>query len=68
MQNSLKTVLMVVGVILIAYGLYSAFFAQTVVDAGPLQVKSKEGLNTQNIVLIALGVVALLGSVMSKKK
>ena len=68
MQNSLKTVLMVAGVILIAYGLYTAFVPTTLIDAGPLQVKGESGLTTKSITLIGLGVVALLGAVFSKKK
>ena len=68
MQNSLKTVLLIVGVILVGYGLYTAFAPETIIDAGPLQVQSKSGLTTQSVITIALGVVALLAAVFSKKK
>ena len=68
MQNSFKTVLLIVGVVLVAYGLYSAFAPQTVIDAGPLQVKGKSGLTTESLITIGLGVVALLAAVLSKKK
>ncbi len=48
---------------------YGEFSPATIIDAGPIQIEAKDsGLNTQNIVVIALGVIALFGSVMSKKK
>ncbi|MDC7996030.1 hypothetical protein [Altibacter sp. HG106] len=56
----LKTVLVVVGLVLIAIGLYNAFVPQQVVDIGPLEVSAKEGLSNQTIAMIALGVLALL--------
>ncbi|MAT89811.1 MAG: hypothetical protein CMC35_03880 [Flavobacteriaceae bacterium] len=56
----LKTVLVIVGLILVAIGLYNAFVPQQVVDIGPLEVSAKEGLSNQTIAMIALGVLALI--------
>lgn len=64
----LKIVLILVGVILITFGLYNAFVPQTVVDIGPLEVNAKEGLNNQTLGMIGIGVLALLAGVLIKDR
>lgn len=64
----LKMVLLIVGVILIVFGLYNAFVPQTVVDIGPLEVNAKEGLNNQTLGMIGIGVLALLGGALLKNR
>lgn len=65
----LKLVLVIVGLVLIAIGLYNAFVPQQVVDVGPLEVSAKEGLNGQTLAMIALGVLALIaGAFMPKRR
>lgn len=64
----LKMVLLIVGVILIIFGLYNAFVPQTVVDIGPLEVNAKEGLNNQTLGMIGIGVLALLGGALLKNR
>ena len=64
----LKNILLVVGVILIAFGLYNAFVPQEVLDIGPLEVSVKEGLSNQTLGMIGLGVVALVAGAFLKNK
>ncbi len=64
----LNKILIVVGVILIAFGLYNAFIPQEVVDIGPLEVSAKEGLTTQSLITIALGVVSVFSGVFLGRK
>ncbi|MGJ8666774.1 MAG: hypothetical protein ACSHW7_10435 [Patiriisocius sp.] len=64
----LKTVLMIVGVVLIVLGLYNAFVPQEVLDIGPLEVSAKEGLSNQTLGMIGLGVVALVAGAFLKNR
>lgn len=65
----LSLVLIVVGIVLIAFGLYNAFVPQEVLDIGPLQVNAKEGLSNQSLAMIGLGVLGLVaGAFLSKKR
>ena len=61
-----KFVLLIVGIGLIAIALYNAFVPQEVLDVGPIEVNAKEGLSNQTLIMLALGVVALLGGVFLK--
>lgn len=64
----LKMVLLIVGVVLIIFGLYNAFVPQSVVEIGPLEVNAKEGLNNQTLGMIGIGVLALLGGALLKNR
>lgn len=64
----LTTILIVVGLVLIAFGLYNAFVPQEVLDIGPLEVSAKEGMSNSTIAMIALGVIALLAGVFMRKR
>ena len=69
MKISLKNILLLVGVILIGYGLYTVFSPNTIIDAGPLQVKSNDNsFDTQSVIIIALGVISIAGAILFKKK
>jgi hypothetical protein len=49
------------GIALVNFGLYSVFAPDAIIDARPIQEKAANNrLDTQSIVLIALGVLALL--------
>lgn len=68
MQNSLKTGLLIMGIVLVSFGLYTVYFPDYVVDAGESQVTSKfASMETRSIVLLGLGVLALLTSFFYKK-
>ncbi|HBY68724.1 MAG: hypothetical protein CMC07_08115 [Flavobacteriaceae bacterium] len=64
----LKVILIVVGIVLIAVGLYNAFVPQELVDVGPLEVSAKEGLNNQTLGMIGLGVLALIAGTFIKQR
>ncbi|MBK5213287.1 MAG: hypothetical protein JJE55_06480 [Flavobacteriaceae bacterium] len=64
----LKIVLLIVGVILIVFGLYNAFVPQEVLDIGPLEVNAKEGLTNQTLGMIGIGVLALIAGALLKNR
>ena len=64
----LKIVLLIVGVVLIVFGLYNAFVPQQVLDIGPLEVNAKEGLTNQTLGMIGIGVLALIAGALLKNR
>ena len=64
----LKLVLVIVGVVLIIFGLYNAFMPQEVLSIGSFELSSEEDLNNQSLGMIGLGVLALLAAVFAKKR
>jgi hypothetical protein len=64
----LKIVLLIVGIILIATGLYNAFVPQQVLSVGSLEVSVKEGLDNQTLGMIGLGVLAILAAILTKNR
>lgn len=64
----LKIVLLLVGVVLIIFGLYNAFVPQQVLDIGPLEVNAKEGLSNQTLGMIGIGVLALIAGALIKNR
>ena len=64
----LIAVLVVVGVVLVAFGLYNAFVPQEVLSIGPLEVSSNEGMSNQTLGMIGLGVLAIVAGAMLKMK
>lgn len=66
-MKTLKTVLIIVGIGLIAWGLIQAFVPETVFKLGPLEVEDQEGLSNQTLIIMGLGVVSLIiGAVIRK--
>ena len=64
----LKIVLLIVGGVLIIFGLYNAFVPQQVLDIGPLEVNAKEGLTNQTLGMIGIGVLALIAGALLKNR
>ncbi len=64
----LKIVLLIVGVVLIIFGLYNAFVPQEVLDVGPLEVNVKEGLTNQTLGMIGIGILALIAGALLKNR
>ncbi len=64
----LKIVLLIVGVVLIVFGLYNAFVPQQILDIGPLEVNAKEGLTNQTLGMIGIGVLALIAGSLLKNR
>lgn len=61
MNNTLKIVLLIVGILLVIYGLYTLFTPEVAFEAGPLKVEA-QGDNTQSYAMIGLGILALIGA------
>lgn len=60
--------MLIIGVILIVFGLYTAFVPQEVLDIGPLEVNAKEGLSNQTLGMIGIGVLALIAGALLKNR
>lgn len=67
MNNVLKFVLLIIGVGLIGYGLYTLITPEFTIDAGPLQVEA-QGDNTQSYAMIAFGFLSLIGGLAFGKR
>lgn len=67
MNNTLKIVLLVVGIILIGYGLYTLITPEVSLQAGPLKVEA-QGDNTQSYAMIGLGILSLVGGLAFRKR
>ncbi|MDX1470858.1 MAG: hypothetical protein R3213_05125 [Flavobacteriaceae bacterium] len=66
MNKTLKTVLLLVGVILIIYGTYTLITPEASVSIGSLNVEAQD--NTNSYITIILGLVAvILGYLASRK-
>ncbi|MFD1096781.1 hypothetical protein [Salegentibacter chungangensis] len=67
MNNTLKVVLLILGLGLIGYGLYTLVTPEFALDAGPLQIEA-QGDNTQSYAMIAFGLLALIGGLAFRKR
>lgn len=67
MNNVLKIVLLIIGIGLIGYGLYTLITPEFAIDAGPLKVKA-QGDNTQSYAMIAFGILALIGGLAFRRR
>ena len=69
MKNSLNIILLVVGVILIGFGLYTVFSPNTIIEVGPIQVKENDNsFDTRSVIIIGLGILSIAGAILFKKK
>ncbi len=64
----LKIIIIIVGIGLIVVGLIQAFVPETVFKLGPLEVEDQEGLSTETLILIGIGIAALIGGGLIKNK
>lgn len=67
MKNTLKIVLIILGFILVVYGLYTLISPEISLQAGPLKVEA-QGDNTQSYAMIGVGVLALIGGFAFNKR
>ena len=67
MNNVLKIVLLVIGIGLIGYGLYTLITPEFSIDAGPLQVQA-QGDKTQSYAMIVFGILSLVGGLAFGKR
>lgn len=67
MQNTLKIVLLVVGIALIGYGLYTVIFPHISLEDGTSKIPAKTD-NTQSFAMICLGILTLVCGLAFKKR
>lgn len=67
MNNTLKIVLLIVGIILVVYGFYTLLTPEVSLQAGPLKVEA-QGDKTQSYAMIGLGILALISGAAFKKR
>lgn len=67
MNNVLKVVLLIIGVGLVGYGVYTLVSPEFSIDAGPLQIDA-QGDNTQSYAMIVFGILALAGGLAFRSK
>jgi hypothetical protein len=67
LKNVLRIVLLIVGVLLVGYGIYTFFTPEFIWQAGPLKVEA-QGDKTQSFAMIGLGILALIGGIAFKKR
>ncbi len=66
MNKTVKTILLVVGVILLGYGIYTMIAPEASVSLGGLSVEAQD--NTNSYITIGLGLLALAISFLAGKK
>ncbi|TDU39499.1 hypothetical protein BXY82_1524 [Gelidibacter sediminis] len=66
MNNTVKTILMVAGIVLLIYGIYTLIAPEASISVGPLNVEAQD--NTNSYITIGLGIVALVASFLGGKK
>jgi len=67
LKNVLRIVLLIVGLLLVGYGLYTLFTPEVIMQAGPLKVEA-QGDKTQSYAMIGLGILALVGGIAFRKR
>lgn len=67
MANTLKIVLILVGLVLIGYGLYTLLFPGNSLGFGAFQVENEDS-NSQIFAMIGFGVLTLIGGIAYKKR
>lgn len=67
MNKSIKTILIIIGVVLIGYGIYTLVVPETILSIGSLDVKAKDNSN-DSYISIGLGLAALLISFLGGRK
>ncbi|WBL21831.1 MULTISPECIES: hypothetical protein [unclassified Zunongwangia] len=60
MNNVLKIALLIIGVGLIGYGIYSLLSPEVILEAEPIEVEAQNS-NTQSYAMIAFGLLTLIG-------
>jgi hypothetical protein len=67
MNKSIKSILVIVGVVLLGYGIYAMIMPETQISIGDLDIV-KEQDNRNAYIIIGLGLVALIVSFIGGKK
>ncbi|MDQ7916025.1 hypothetical protein RBU60_00410 [Mesonia sp. MT50] len=67
MQNTLKVVLLILGMALIGYGLYTVIFPHISLEDGVSHISAKAD-QTQSFAMVCLGILTLVCGLAFKKK
>jgi hypothetical protein len=67
MNKTIKTVLLIVGIALTAYGIYTMIIPETEISIGELNLMKVQD-NTNSYITIALGIVAIVFSLIKGEK
>lgn len=67
MNNVLKFALLIIGLGLIGYGIYTLVTPEFSFDAGPLKIEA-QGDHTQSYAMIGFGILALLGGLAFRRR
>lgn len=68
MNKSIKSILIIVGVVLLGYGIYTLVVPETIISIGSLDVKAKDNNNNSSYITIGLGLLALFIGLMGSRK
>jgi hypothetical protein len=66
MNKTVKTILVIIGVALVIYGIYTVIAPEAAISFGPLNVEAQD--NTNAYIAIGLGIAALAVSFLGGKK
>lgn len=67
MKNTLKYVLIILGVLLSGYGFYILFNPEISLQTGPIDVEAQEN-NSQAYAMVALGILSLFAGLTFNKR
>lgn len=67
MNKSIKSILIIVGVVLLGYGIYTLVVPETIFSIGSLDVKAQDD-NTNSYITIGLGLLALFVGLLGSRK
>lgn len=67
MNKTIKSILLIVGVVLLGYGIYTLFVPETILSIGSFDVKAKDS-NNNSYITIGLGLLALLIGLLGRRK
>ena len=68
MQNSLKTGLLIAGIVLVGFGLFTVYSTNAEINERPIQLmKIVKSMDIESKILIGIGIVALFGGLLFKK-
>lgn len=67
MNKSIKSILIIVGVVLLGYGIYTLVVPETIFSIGSLDIKSQDS-NNNSYITIGLGLLALFIGLIGSRK
>jgi len=68
MNKTIKSILIIAGVVLLGYGIYTLVEPQTIISIGSLDVKAKDNNNNSSYITIGLGILSLFIGLAGSRK